>query len=67
MLRVNCNPLFSALTLEAVKLVLKEMAAFHATAHHYIQTYPGQLDALAKEQPRVPISGLLSCPINQPS
>ena len=43
----------SALSLEAVKLVLGEMAAFHATAHHYIETYPGGLEVLAKETPRV--------------
>jgi hypothetical protein len=34
-------------------MVLREMAAFHATSHHLIKTYPGGLDALAKDCPRV--------------
>jgi len=42
-----------ALTLNAVKLVLQEMAAFHATGDHFITTYPGGLEALAHECPRV--------------
>ncbi len=44
---------FSALTLNAVKLVLKEMAAFHATGQHFIATYPGGLDVLSQECRRV--------------
>ena len=34
-----------------MKLVLKELAAFHASGFHFISTYPGGLDALAKEYP----------------
>ena len=42
---------FSALSLNAVKLVLKELAAFHASGYHFIHSYPGGLEALAKEYP----------------
>jgi hypothetical protein len=44
---------FTALTLNAVKLVLKELAAFHATGDYFISTYQGGLEALAKKYPRV--------------
>jgi hypothetical protein len=40
-----------ALSLNAIKLVLKELAAFHASGYHFIHTYPGGLEALAKEYP----------------
>ena len=39
------------MTLNAVKMVLQELAAFHASGHHFIKTYSGGLDALAKEYP----------------
>ena len=41
------------MTLGAVKLVLSELAAFHATSHHFIKTYPGGLASLAVECPRI--------------
>jgi len=41
------------LTLGGVKLVLHELAAFHATSHLFIKTYPGGLAKLAAECPRV--------------
>jgi hypothetical protein len=31
------DTILSALSLEAVKLLLKELAAFHASGHHFIQ------------------------------
>jgi hypothetical protein len=31
------------------KLILKELAAFHATGWHFINRYPGGKDALAKD------------------
>ena len=34
-----------------MKLVLKELAALHASGFHFINTYPGGLEALAKEYP----------------
>jgi hypothetical protein len=43
----------AALTLSAAKLVLRELSAFHATGHHFINTYPGGLDALAKQHPTI--------------
>ena len=43
--------IISALSLNGVKLVLKELAAFHASGFHFIKTYPGGLEALAKEYP----------------
>jgi hypothetical protein len=49
----------TALTLNAVKLVLSEMAAFHASGYQYIQSYPGNLEALAKDCPRVNSIGFL--------
>jgi hypothetical protein len=33
-------------------MVLRELAAFHASGHYFISTYPGGLDALAKEYPQ---------------
>jgi hypothetical protein len=33
----------SALTLSEVKIVLQGLAALHATAHHFINTFPGKL------------------------
>lgn len=38
-----------ALTLNGVKLVLKELASFHATAQHFINTYPGGREALSDD------------------
>ena len=43
--------LFSALTLNAVKMVLKELASLHASGYYFIQTYPGGIETLAKEYP----------------
>ena len=37
---------FPALTLSEIKLVLEELASFHATAHHFINTFPGGMEAL---------------------
>ena len=34
-----------------MKMVLRELAAFHASGQHFISTYPGGVDALAKEYP----------------
>lgn len=39
------------MTIGEVKLVLHELAAFHATSHHFIKTYPGGLTSLAAECP----------------
>jgi len=36
-----------------VKLVLHELAAFHATSHHFIKTYPGGLASLSLDCPRL--------------
>ncbi len=41
----------TALSLNAIELVLKELAAFHATGFHFINTYPGGRKALATEYP----------------
>jgi thiamine kinase-like enzyme len=38
-----------ALTLNAVKMVLEELASFHATGHHFVNTFPGGMEALNKE------------------
>ena len=38
-----------ALTLKAVKLVLEELASFHATGHHFVNTFPGGTEALNEE------------------
>ncbi len=43
--------LVPALSINGIKLVLQELAAFHASGHHFIQTYPGGIDTLAKEYP----------------
>ena len=32
-------------------MVLQALAAFHASGHHFIKTYPGGNDALAREYP----------------
>ena len=40
-----------ALSLNGVKLIISELAAFHASGFHFISTYPGGLEALAKEYP----------------
>ena len=37
----------------AVKLVLHEMAAFHATGYHFIPAYPGGREVLAAEHPSI--------------
>jgi len=34
--------LILALTLNAIKIVLHELAAYHATAHHFLNTFPGK-------------------------
>jgi len=41
------------LTLGAVKLVLREMAAFHATCYHFMLAYPGGREALAVDHPSI--------------
>ena len=38
--------MISALSLTAIRLILKEMASFHATSHHFVNTYPGGKDCL---------------------
>ena len=38
-----------ALTIESIMMVLKELATFHATAYHFINTYPGGHKELAKD------------------
>ena len=38
--------MISALSLTAIRLILKEMASFHATSHHFVNTFPGGKDAL---------------------
>jgi hypothetical protein len=40
---------FAALTLTGVKLVLQELAAFHASGMHFIRTYPGGIQALESQ------------------
>ena len=40
--------MFLALTLNGIKLALKELAAFHATGYHFINAFPGGKEALAK-------------------
>ena len=42
-----------ALTIHAIKLALKELAAFHASSFHFINTYPGGKKALEIEYPDV--------------
>ena len=37
------------MTISGVRLALKELASFHATAQHFINTYPGGRDALAED------------------
>lgn len=46
--------------MNCVKLVLKELAAFHASGFHLISTYPGGLEALTKEFPKT-FSDALFC------
>ena len=38
--------MITALSLTAIRLILKEMASFHATSHHFVNTFPGGKDAL---------------------
>ena len=33
-------------------MVLQELAAFHASGHHFINTYPGGIEVLTKECPQ---------------
>ena len=40
---------FEALNLVAIKLVLKSLANFHASARNFVNTYPGGNKALAEE------------------
>jgi hypothetical protein len=51
-IKMSTNHLFPALTLNAAKMVLQELAAFHATSQHFISTYPGGIELLAKEYPQ---------------
>jgi hypothetical protein len=41
---MKLNVFFSALTLGAVKLVLYELAAFHASSYLFIKNHPGVND-----------------------
>ena len=43
----------TALTLGAVKLVLSELAAFHASGYLFIRSHPDGLQALAEEYPGI--------------
>ena len=36
-----------------MKLVLRELAAFHASGYLFIRNYPGELQALSKEYPGI--------------
>ena len=42
-----------ALSLHAVKLVLKELASFHATGFYFVNTYPGGKEGLAIDFPEM--------------
>ena len=45
--------MFPALTLDAIRLVLSELAAFHATGYVFYKTHPDGKEKLAQDYPHI--------------
>ena len=50
---------FKAMTFDLASQVLQEIAAFHATGYHFLQTYPNQVEGFLQAQPGFNTSGWL--------
>ena len=48
-----------AMTFDLASQVLQEIAAFHATGYHFLQTYPNQVEGFLQAQPGFNTSGWL--------
>ena len=47
------------MTFDLASQVLQEIAAFHATGYHFLQTYPNQVEGFLQAQPGFNTSGWL--------